>query len=84
MEGSGGGGDAAAEGAGAGFEWDADSRLYYHARFTACALPFRFSPHAPVFRRLGVADGRCFEGRGACDFKRPGVVGVVGCAHGAS
>ncbi|CAL4958494.1 unnamed protein product [Urochloa decumbens] len=30
MEGSGGGGDAA-EGAGAGFEWDADSQLYYHA-----------------------------------------------------
>jgi hypothetical protein len=45
---------------------------------------FVFSPHAAVFRRLGVADGRCFEGRGACDFKRPGVVGVVGCAHGAS
>ncbi|KAK8452458.1 hypothetical protein SEVIR_5G116800v4 [Setaria viridis] len=30
MEGSGGGGDAA-EGAGAGFEWDADSQLYYHS-----------------------------------------------------
>ncbi|PUZ58251.1 hypothetical protein GQ55_5G494100 [Panicum hallii var. hallii] len=31
MEGSGGGGGDAAEGAGAGFEWDADSQLYYHA-----------------------------------------------------
>ncbi|XP_022682816.1 RNA-binding protein 5 isoform X2 [Setaria italica] len=30
MEGSGGGGDVA-EGAGAGFEWDADSQLYYHS-----------------------------------------------------
>ncbi|OEL19927.1 hypothetical protein BAE44_0019056 [Dichanthelium oligosanthes] len=30
MEGTGGGGDAAG-GAGAGFEWDADSQLYYHA-----------------------------------------------------
>ena len=28
---------AAAEGAGAGFEWDADSQLYHHARFAACA-----------------------------------------------
>ena len=65
MEGSGGGGDAAAEGAGAGFEWDADSRLYYHARFTACALPFRFSPHAPVFRRLGVAKSRTVGALGA-------------------
>ncbi|XP_002457271.1 uncharacterized protein LOC8056554 isoform X1 [Sorghum bicolor] len=31
MGGSGGPGDDAAEGAGAGFEWDADSQLYYHA-----------------------------------------------------
>ena len=33
MGGSGGAGDDAAEGAGAGFEWDADSQLYYHARY---------------------------------------------------
>jgi hypothetical protein len=31
MGGSGGGDDAAA-GVGDGFEWDADSQLYYHAR----------------------------------------------------
>ena len=32
MGGSGGGDDDAAEGEGAGFQWDADSQLYYHAR----------------------------------------------------
>ncbi|KAL6847999.1 hypothetical protein ACP4OV_022127 [Aristida adscensionis] len=31
MDGGGGGGESAAEGASAGFVWDADSQLYYHA-----------------------------------------------------
>ncbi|KAF8663079.1 hypothetical protein HU200_055673 [Digitaria exilis] len=31
----GNGGGAEAEGAGGGFQWDADSQLYYHARFPA-------------------------------------------------
>jgi hypothetical protein len=41
MEGSGDGGDTA-EGAGAGFQWDADSQLYYHARSLPALLTVSF------------------------------------------
>ena len=43
MDGSGG---VPVKGSGAGFEWDADSQLYYHARF-----PF-VSPSPPTLLRL--------------------------------
>jgi hypothetical protein len=39
-----------------GFEWDADSQLYYHAR-SASLIPNRFVSR-DMFRRLGDADGR--------------------------